>query len=299
MHERSPFLEFCSRLLVLVPASIPFLILSPLLSQTPAGSVSGGSPVAASSQRAMLEPLALPDSPGLVAASSSSSSLGTPLVEGAPQIANQKDGSQPSLNPLQRLAHPVFPSATDMIIAPGQVGPAQTIRDKMLGSVRNAISPFSLAGEIISAGYSQGVDSIPNYGQGSTAFGQRVGAAVARGTSQNLLSSGLMASVLHEDPRYYQLGSKQNFFKRVLYAGTRPVIGRTDGGRTTPNFATVSGYLEAAALAQVYYPSRNQGFAPVLQTWGGGVGGNALGYEVTEFLPDVLQFLHLKRVTHQ
>ena len=245
-------------------------------------------------ERASLEPAtALPEAPGV-----SSSSTEAVSRDAFGQIANQKEGSQPSLNPLQRLANPRVPTATDVTIAPGQVAPHQTAKDKLLGSIRDSISPFSLAGELISAGYSQGIDSSPNYGQDISAFGQRVGASVARGTSQNIFSEGVMASLLHEDPRFYQLGSKQNFFKRVVYAGTRPLIGRTDSGRTTPNFAALSGYLGAAALAQVYYPPPNQGVTQVMQTWGTGIGGAALGDEVTEFLPDVLQFLHLKRVTH-
>ena len=172
------------------------------------------------------------------------------------------------------------------------------MRDKLVGSLRDSVSPFSIAGEVISASYSQGVDSSPNYGRDFGAFGERVGASVARGTSQNIFSEGVLAAVLHEDPRYYQLGSKQNFFKRVVYAGTRPVIGRTDGGHSTINLSILGGYLGAAALAQTYYPERNQGLSNVMQTWGTGIGGNAIGDEVTEFLPDVLQFLHLKKVNH-
>ena len=244
-------------------------------------------------ERASLDPVAvLPEAPGV--SSSAEAAASDPFG----QIANQKEGSQPSLNPFQRLASPRVPTATDITIAPGQVAPHQTAKDKLLGGIRDSVSPFSLAGEIISASYSQGIDSSPNYGRDFSSFGQRVGASVARGTSQNLFSEGVMASILHEDPRFYQLGSKQNFFKRVVYAGTRPLIGRTDSGRTTPNLATLSGYLGAAALAQVYYPPPNQGFTDVMRTWGTGIGGAALGDEVTEFLPDVLQFLHLKRVTH-
>ena len=232
----------------------------------------------------------LPDAP-----SPSSSSSSEPFG----QIANQKEGSQPSLNPLQRLAHPFVPTSSDITIAPGQTGPHQTVRDKLIGSLVDSISPFGFAGEVISAGYSQGRNSSPNYGSDLGAFGQRVGASVARGTSQKIFSEGLLAVALHEDPRYYQLGSKQNFFKRVLYAGTRPVIGRTDGGRTTPNLTFLGGYLGAAALTQTYYPARNQGFGNVMRTWGTGIGGNALGDEISEFLPDALQFLHLKKVYHR
>ena len=199
---------------------------------------------------------------------------------------------------MQRPATPRVPTPIDVVIAPGQVGPHQTSQDKLVGSLRDSISPFSLAGEIISAGYSQAVDRSPNYGTDAGAFGQRLGASVARGTSQKIFSEGVLAAVLHEDARYYQLGSKQRLAKRIFYAATRPLIGRTDSGRSTVNFALIGGYLGASALAQTYYPARNQGFSDVLQTWGTGVGGAALGDEVAEFLPDVLQFVHLKRVSH-
>lgn len=296
MHDHSPLPLRCSYLRIVVPAFTALFAFSTAIAQQVSLA-----PTALLSERALLEvPIvsagvssseaaALPDAPS---ASSSSS------TEAIGQILNQKEGSQPSLNPFQRLGNPRVPSPTDVVVAPGQIGPHQTVRDKLVGSVRDAISPFSIAGEIISAGYSQGRDSSPNYGRDLGAFGQRVGASVARGTSQNLFSEGVLAAVLHEDPRYYQLGSKQNFFKRVVYAGTRPVIGRTDAGHTTVNLSVIGGYLGAAALSQTYYPARNQGFDNVLQTWGTGIGGNAIGDEVTEFLPDVLQFLHLKKVNH-
>ena len=301
MHQKLPSSFRCLHLQLVVPAAAAWFALSPAFAQGTvpaliAAQVPGiaSAPSAAPAQRASLEPLALPDAPS----ASSSSVSGDPAPDPAGQIANQKEGSQPSLNPLQRLATPRIPTPTDVVVAPGQIGPHQTARDKLIASLRDSISPFSIAGEIISAGYSQGVDSSPNYGRDFGAFGQRVGASVARGTSQDIFSEGVLAAVLHEDPRYYQLGSRQNFFKRVVYAGTRPVIGRTDSGRTTLNLSIIGGYLGAAALSQTYYPARNQGFDNVLQTWGTGIGGNAIGDEVTEFLPDVLQFLHLKRVNH-
>ncbi len=295
MHQRSAFTprptqlrRSLSAIACLIAVSSAFGQQSPAVHAPDVAPLLSAAPEAVSSDRASLEPAALPEAPGV-----SSSSAADPG-----QIANQKEGSQPSLNPLQRLARPTVPTSTDITIAPGQVGPHQTVGDKLLSSFRDSISPFSLAGEIISAGYSQGIDSSPHYGRDFGAFGQRVGASVARGTSQKLFSEGVLAAALHEDARYYQLGSKQNFFKRVVYAGTRPVIGRTDAGRTTPNLAVIGGYLGAAALAQTYYPSRDQGLGDVLQTWGTGIGGAAIGDEVSEFLPDVLQFLHLKHVEH-
>jgi hypothetical protein len=165
----------------------------------------------------------------------------------------------------------------------------------LVGSVKDAISPFTLAGETISAGYSHVTNGSPNYGTDTGAFGQRLGASVARGTSQNLFTEGVLASILHEDPRYYQMGSTQPFLKRLVYAGTRPLISRTDGGRRTPNIALLGGYLGAAALTKVYYPPLNQGFSQTLQTYGGSLGGAALGFVVNEFLSDTIPFIHLKK----
>ena len=184
---------------------------------------------------------------------------------------------------------------TDITILPGQTAPRQTVRDKLVGSVRDSVSPFSIGGELLSAGYSHVTNGSPNYGTNATAFAQRFGASVARGTSQNLFYEGAMAAILHEDPRYYQMGSGHPFFKRVVYSATRPVLTRTDGGSSTPNFALLSGYLGAAALTKVYYPQPNQGFNETLITYGGSIGGAAIGYVVSEFLSDTLQVLHLKK----
>lgn len=186
-------------------------------------------------------------------------------------------------------------SPTDITVLPGQSAPPQTVRDKMVGSVKDSISPFSLIGETISAGYSHLTNGSPNYGTNAPAFGQRVGASFARGTSQNLFYEGVMASVFHEDPRYYKLGPTHPLFKRVAYAATRPIITRTDSGHLTPNLALLTGYLGAAALTKTYYPDINQGFNQTLQTYGGSIGGAAIGYVVTEFLSDTFQILHLKK----
>ncbi len=290
MHHR--FLSFrCPHLRIAVPASAVFLLAVPavLAQNAPTAVVLQSAPF----ERAGIAIAALPEAPGV------SSSVEAEDPEPLGQIANQKEGSQPSLNPLQRLATPRVPTPTDVAVAPGQIGIHQRAQDKLVGSLRDSISPFSIAGEIISAGYSHAFDRSPNYGRDSGAFGQRLGASVARGTSQKIFSEGVLAAVLREDPRYYQLGSKQKFFKRVIYAGTRPVIGRTDGGRSTINFALLGGYLGASALAQTYYPDRNQGASNVMKTWGTGVGGAAIGDELAEFLPDVLQFVRLKRVDHR
>ena len=292
MHHRFPPLPWCQH------SRIVGVILAGSLLTLPSARAQVASIVAVKGTSALesarIPVTLLPDAPGF------SSSVASEATEPAPfgQIANQKEGSQPSLNPLQRPATPRVPTPIDVVVAPGQVGPHQTVQDKLVGSFRDSVSPFSIGGEIISAGYSHVFNRSPNYGTDAGAFGQRLGASLARGTSQKLFSEGVLASALHEDLRYYQLGSKQNFLKRIFYAGTRPIIGRTDSGRSTINYALIGGSLGASGLEQTYYPARNQADRNVLETWGTGIGGAAIGDEVAEFLPDVLQFVHLKRVSH-
>ncbi|MEO6912330.1 MAG: hypothetical protein ABI158_15555 [Edaphobacter sp.] len=228
--------------------------------------------------------LDLPDAPGAISRSAdpeeSSSTSFTP-AEAAFDLA-----------PAGRMA---MASATDKIIAPGQPAPSLNVGNKMLLGLKSSFSPFSATGWILSAGYSHVTNGSPNYGTNSGAFAQRFGAAVARGTSEGVFSDSIMASVLHEDPRYYQMGRSHSILRRAVYAATRTIITRTDSGRTTPNLALLSGNLAGSALTNVYYPPANQGFSQTMLTFGSSVGGSALGFVVSEFLGDALQILHLKK----
>jgi hypothetical protein len=180
-------------------------------------------------------------------------------------------------------------------VLPGQIAPKQTSRDKFVLSVKDSVSPFGLAGSIISAGYSHGFNNSPNYGTDGQAFAQRVGAAVARNASQNIFSEGILAPVLHEDPRYYQMGNKKNVVHRAAYAATRVLVTRGDNGNERPNLSLLGGYLGAAFLTSTYYPAKNTTVSENLQTYGGSLGGAAIGFVVNEFLSDTLQLLHLKK----
>jgi hypothetical protein len=109
------------------------------------------------------------------------------------------------------------------------------------------------------------------------------------------MSESIFAPVFHEDPRYYVMGKGHNFFKRAIYAGTRVIITRTDDGHTTPNFSLLAGDAAGAALTTTYYPPANTSFSEGAKTFGGSLGGSALGFVVTEFLDDALHFVHLRK----
>ena len=255
--------------LALLIAVIPFAAAqAPLASSPVAGSIAAG---------VLLD---IPDSPGVVLSSSSSS-------------------AHPDSTSLDSTSNVIFKHAPhlQMIVLPDEIADPMTVHDKVVAGLKNSV--FSAAGSLAVAGWEQLTDGSPNYGTDSGAFGQRLGAEAIRGTSNSLFSHSVFAPIFHEDPRYYVMGSGHSILKRMVYAGTRVLITRTDSGHSTPNFALFAGIAASSALTVTYYPARNTTFSGVAETFGGSVGGSALGFVVDEFMVDVLTDLHLKKKGQQ
>ncbi|HWW98703.1 MAG TPA: hypothetical protein VNY74_13440 [Edaphobacter sp.] len=232
----------------------------------------------------------LPDSPGSLISSSRDAT-------DAPAAHADLDAPQPTPPPSPQPpnARTKHSAHLAMTVAPNEIAQPMPVRDKVVGGLGDAVSLFAATGWVVSAGYSQLTNGSPNYGTDKGAFGQRLGAAALRNVSEDILSDCLFAPVLHQDPRYYIMGRGHNFFKRAVYAATRTVISRTDSGRTTPNIALIAGDAAGAAITIPYYPAKNTTFSEVAETFGGSIGGSALGFVVTEFIGDALQYAHLKK----
>jgi len=230
------------------------------------------------------QPLALPDSPGSLL-NSSTDSASTSDADSDPQ-------GQSTATPVARTNKAPHLAMT---VSPNEVALPMSVGDKVLGGMKDSVSLFSAAGWFASAGWEQLTNGSPNYGTDRGAFGQRLGASAIRDISENVLAESFFAPVFHQDPRYYIMGDGHNFFKRAVYAATRTLITRTDGGRETPNFSLIAGNAAGSAITVAYYPSNNTSFTEVAKTFGGSMGGSALGFVVTEFIADALEAAHLKR----
>jgi hypothetical protein len=178
-------------------------------------------------------------------------------------------------------------SHTQKYIEPGQIAPTLSAGNKVVLGLRDAFSLFSASAWISSAGWEQLVNGSPNYGTDRGAFGQRLGASAVRDITEGVFCDSIMSPILHEDPRYYRLGPSHNFFVRAIYAATRPIVTRTDGGHMSPNLALIAGNAGGSALTNAYYPQLNRGFTQTAETFGGSMGGSALGDLVSEFYDDV------------
>jgi hypothetical protein len=263
-HNQNSFRSLSASLALLI-AMIPFAAAqAPLASNLVAGSIAAGTR------------LDIPESPGFLF--SSSSSPAPPdgaLFVSAPKVIFKHSA------PLQ------------MRVLPNEIADPMTAHDKVAAGLKSSVS--SATGSLATAGWEQLTNGRPNYGTDSAAFGQRLGAAAIRGTSNCLFSHSVFAPIFHEDPRYYVMGSGHPFLKRLVYAGTRVLITRTDSGHSTPNYALFAGNAASSALTVTYYPAKNTTFSGVAETFGGSLGGSALGFVVDEFIVDALVDLHLKK----
>ena len=188
---------------------------------------------------------------------------------------------------------PVAPKYS-FIILPGQGAVPLSAGGKVAFAFRQEISPFTMLSRVTSATWSQAIDSQPHYGQGWAPYGQRVGAAFARGAVQDLATMAVFDPIFRDDPRYYVLGRQHKFVNRVVYAATRVLVTRTDSGHQTFNAPLLLGYAAAAGANFAYYPQKDRNFGDAATGYAGSLGGAVLGMEVNEFLLDALRIAHLR-----
>jgi hypothetical protein len=238
---------------------------------------------------------------GLEEAPRAEAMLSLPDAPGFSANATSVDESSSS-NDLAGFAYPLstnydisLPTRRDMTILPGETSHPLSSHGKVVLGFRESMSIFSILGWSTSAGYSHLVNGSPNYGTDKAAFGERLGATALRNVSESIFSVSLFAPLLHEDPRYFELGPGHNVAKRVVYAASRSLITRTDSSHSSVNFSLLAGNALGSALTNAYYPERNRGFGQTMQTFGTSVGGSAFGFVVTEFLNEALTAAHLKK----
>jgi hypothetical protein len=133
-------------------------------------------------------------------------------------------------------------------------------------------------------------DQNPSFGQGMKGYSKRFATAYGDQMIGNMMTEGIVPSLLHEDPRYFRLGegSKKS---RLWYSLTRIVVTRTDSGHNTFNFAEWGGNAATVAISNAYYPdTRNANDAAqklMIQC-----ATDAFSNVLKEFWPDIKKKLH-------
>lgn len=230
--------------------------------------------------------LTLPDAPG------------EPVDSPARSLSGSSDqasfSNAPTTGAMGFLAD-LLNSHSRLVVPAGQKVQPLAANEKVTLGMKAPFSLFAVTGWLASSGYSQWRNSTPNYGVDKGAYGERLGATALRNLTEDVFGNAVLAPILHEDPRYFVMGSSHNFFKRGLYAATRVLITRDDDGHSTPNYSLIGGNLAGAALTNAYYPPTNRGFTQTAMTFGTSLGGSAIGFAISEFYGDALKAVHLKK----
>jgi len=160
---------------------------------------------------------------------------------------------------------------------------------------KESLDPFNIATSALSSGFSQADNQTPSYGVGARAYAQRFGAAVADLTSQEVFSDGVLACLLHQDPRYFRMGPSHSFTRRVAYSLSRMVVTRTDSGNQAFNASGLGGMLLGIGMSNAYYPPGDRTGAVMVSRIGTSLFGGVTGNLMSEFWPDVQnRFFHRK-----
>jgi hypothetical protein len=173
-----------------------------------------------------------------------------------------------------------------------------TAKEKWLLAAKQTVDPFNIATAFLTAAESQAGNQTPKYGEGWANYGKRVGAAQLDFGSQNYFSAGVLAILLHQDPRYFRKGPRAKVLPRVFYSIAQLFVCHDDSGREVFNATNLGGTVLGIATSNLYYPAASRrGTVMAGRMWTSLMGG-AVGNLMSEFWPDVQQieqkFLHRK-----
>jgi len=174
-----------------------------------------------------------------------------------------------------------------------------TPKQKWSLAFKETVDPFNIASAAMAAGFSQMGNQTPKYGEGRLAYGKRFGAALADFGTQNIFSAGVMANLLHQDPRYYRKGPGTGVLQRVVYSVSRIAIARQDSGAAAFNASGVFGTVMGIAASNLYYPAASVRGSVMLNRLTTSFTGGIMGNLMSEFWPDLQnlqkKFLHRKQ----
>jgi hypothetical protein len=179
----------------------------------------------------------------------------------------------------------------DIAASPGPLSPFQ----KFEIFAGQSIAPSRLLSSAFSAGISQADDSLSGYGQGMSGYGKRFGSSLATAASDHFFGTFLLASMLHDDPRYFVTGHG-GVGHRVAYSLSRLVVTRTDRGTLAVNWPRLIGPLAAEVLANSYLPAKEQTGGKTAQRFGVRIGFIEAGNLAKEYWPTIFRSLRFTRL---
>jgi hypothetical protein len=172
--------------------------------------------------------------------------------------------------------------------------PPLTVKQKFKTGAEDAFDTYSVPLAGIVAAISQAKNDDAAWGQGWGAYGKRYAATYADTVIGSFMTTGVFPSLLHEDPRYFRMGSG-GFRKRSWYALTRLFVIRTDAGKQQFNYSEFMGNATAAGISLTYHTVQERNFSSFAGDYATQIAIDAFANQLKEFWPDIRHhFSHKK-----
>jgi len=124
-------------------------------------------------------------------------------------------------------------------------------------------------------------------------YAKRYGTSYGDAIIGTFMTTSIFPSLLHQDPRYYQLGEGR-ITHRTYYAVSRIFVTRTDSQHEQFNFSEIGGNAAAAGLSNIYHPAEDRSFANTMSVWGTDIMWDTVANVAKEFWPDIR-----RKITHK
>lgn len=176
-----------------------------------------------------------------------------------------------------------------------QFGPLGT-KGKFMLAVDSSFDPYTFPFIGFIALIGQAENSEPSYGQGLKGYAKRYGTSYGDAIIGTFMTTSVAPSLLHQDPRYFQLGTG-SIFHRSMYSVSRIFVTRTDSGGRQFNYSEIGGNLVAAGISNIYHPAQDRTLSNTMSVWATDVLWDAVADEAKEFWPDIRRRLHKSKNT--
>jgi hypothetical protein len=172
--------------------------------------------------------------------------------------------------------------------------PPLTWKQKFSTTAEGTFDPYEFFIVGVLAGIRQAHDAYPGFGEGLAGYGKRYGAAFLDQVDGNMMVGAVFPSILHTDPRYYQL-THGRFLRRFGYAISRVAVARTGSGKNVFNVSEFAGNAVASGMSNLYYPHADASVSSTATNWATQISVDAFGNELKEFWPDIHRWILRKK----
>ena len=147
------------------------------------------------------------------------------------------------------------------------------------------LAGFALQSQVAAGGFS--------HNGGFTGFTQYYARAFGDQIIGSYVTEAILPSLLHEDPRFFRLGSG-TFWHRTYYAASRVLVTRGDSGKARFYVSEIAGNAAVVAITSSYFPD-SRSPSEAAERFGMALGNDAISNLMTEFWPDIKRRLRFGR----